>query len=376
MGLNRRLEAWLRAGIIDEDTSNRIREFEETHRGPTALYALVGLGALAIGIGLVAIVAANWDAIPPVVKLGVDLLVGAAMAFGIERLLRRGGGWGAEALVIVYYLFVLASIGLIGQVYQLGSPLRVALGVWSLATLPLLFLVRSRFAGVLWAAGLIATYVVNAVEWIDRVEDADRPDLALALGVALPVLLFLLSWALRRSSDKVSQTFHENAWSVVIVFAFAGSFIWYAEIEPEHLVTWGAGVAAALLAVPIVFGRALFGKWAMLATAGLVVFLGTLVPPLLLTHQRLELVGGLIGLAVLAFFAFAAYSIGQRRAFSILTAAIGVRIVTIYFEVFGTLMSTGLGLVTGGLLTLMVAWLWARTSSKLKDEFEEASDGQ
>jgi hypothetical protein len=30
----------------------------------------------------------------------------------------------------------------------------------------------------------------------------------------------------------------------------------------------------------------------------------------------------------------------------------------IYFEVFGSLLSTGVGLVTGGALTLLMAWLW------------------
>jgi hypothetical protein len=32
----------------------------------------------------------------------------------------------------------------------------------------------------------------------------------------------------------------------------------------------------------------------------------------------------------------------------------------IYFEVFGTLLDTGVGLVLGGLLTLLVTWFWAR----------------
>jgi uncharacterized membrane protein len=32
----------------------------------------------------------------------------------------------------------------------------------------------------------------------------------------------------------------------------------------------------------------------------------------------------------------------------------------VYFEVFGSLLDTGLGLVTGGLLTLLLIWFWAR----------------
>lgn len=370
MGLNRRLDTWLREGIIDADTAERIAAFEESRKRPTALYALVGLGALAIGIGLISIIAANWDAIPASAKLAVDLLAGAGLALAIHHQLERGGGWGAEALLIVYYLFVLASIGLIGQVYQLGSPLHTALGVWSLATLPLLFLAKSRFAGVLWAAGLVTTYILDAVDRVEQASDPNRVDLALTCGVALPVLLFGASGVLRRASDKVSRTFREIAWATLVILAFLGAFGWYANIELEHRVTWGAVLSLALVAVPILFRRPLFEDQARAATLGLTVLVAATVPPLALTHPSLELLGGMLGLAVLALFALLAYRGGHRTAFSLLTAAIGVRIITIYFEVFGSLMSTGLGLVTGGALTLLVAWLWARTSRNLKDDFE------
>ena len=376
MGLSRRLEKWVREGLIDSETAERIEAYEATRRRPTALYALVGLGALAIGTGLVAIVAANWDAIPAVVKLGVDLLGGAALALSIERLHRRGGGWGVEALLLVYYLFVLASIGLMGQMYQLGTPLHVALGVWVLATLPLLFLAQSRFSAALWAAGLVTAYVWNAVEWVDRTDDAHRVDLALSLAVALPVLLLFLSWALRLTSDKVARTFREVAWGTAVVLTFVGSFLWYATVEAENLVTWGAGAALALAALPIVLRRPLFGEHATMGAAGIGLVPAVLVPPLIVSHGDHETVGGLVGLIALALFALLAYRIGHRAAFSLLTAAIGIRIVTIYFEVFGSLMSTGVGLVTGGLLTLLVAWLWARTSSRLREDFENGGPGE
>ena len=376
MALSRRLEAWVREGLIDADTAQRIEAYEATNRRPTALYALIGLGALAIGTGLVAIVAANWDAIPALVKLGVDLAIGAALALAVERLLRRGGGFAVEALLLVYYLFVLASIGLIGQVYQLGSPIHVALGVWALATLPLLFLAQSRFSGVLWTLGLVTTYVWNAVEWVDRTGDANRIDLALSLVVALPVLLLSLSWALRRTSEKVSATIRDAAWVTLVIWTFTGSFLWYQTVEGEHRVTWGAAVALALTALPIAFRKPLFRSHAATGSLALVLQAAVVIPPLIFTHDDQVVLGGLVGLIALGLFAAMAYRVGHRTAFSLLTAAIGVRIVTIYFEVFGSLMSTGVGLVTGGLLTLGVAWLWARTSSRLKADFENGGSSE
>jgi hypothetical protein len=37
----------------------------------------------------------------------------------------------------------------------------------------------------------------------------------------------------------------------------------------------------------------------------------------------------------------------------------------IYFEVFGSLLDTGVGLVTGGILTLLIAWFWQKKMRQL-----------
>jgi len=64
-----------------------------------------------------------------------------------------------------------------------------------------------------------------------------------------------------------------------------------------------------------------------------------------------------LGFAVVALVA---HRQGRSRLLHLATAAIGLRIVVIYFEVFGTLLDTGVGLVLGGLLTLLLTWVWAR----------------
>jgi uncharacterized membrane protein len=51
--------------------------------------------------------------------------------------------------------------------------------------------------------------------------------------------------------------------------------------------------------------------------------------------------------------------------FHALTALLALRILVVYFEVFGSLLDTGVGLVTGGLLTLLIAWFWQKKVRKL-----------
>ena len=83
MNLGRRLAAWQQAGVIDAATRSRIEQFEQGRLRPVLLYALGGLGALTIGIGLVSVVAANWDQIGKVAKLGLDLVLGAGLGAGL-----------------------------------------------------------------------------------------------------------------------------------------------------------------------------------------------------------------------------------------------------------------------------------------------------
>ena len=55
-----------------------------------------------------------------------------------------------------------------------------------------------------------------------------------------------------------------------------------------------------------------------------------------------------------------AHQAGLINTLNFATAVIGIRILIVYFEVFGSLLGTGVGLVTGGVLTLGLVWLWVR----------------
>ena len=68
------LKRWRDAGLIDDSAVARISAWQAQHRRPIWLWALSGMGALAIGLGVVAVVAANWEGIPAGAKLAGDLL--------------------------------------------------------------------------------------------------------------------------------------------------------------------------------------------------------------------------------------------------------------------------------------------------------------
>ncbi len=367
MKMERRLERWREAGLIDAATAGAIADFEERHRRPLALWSVVGLGALSVGLGLIALVAANWHAIGDGVKLGADLLLLAGLAVAAGRLRTAGSEPWADVAVFVYGWATLASIALVGQVYQLDSPLWQPLVFWCAVTGPLFALGRSAWLGMAWGLALGTTWLSLAEPMVDALKDAGLGGLEivpafLALGPALALGLALVP----ALADDAAAGLRRVALGALVVGAVTGPSAWYGS---EHLEWTSAGsfalVVAAILAglprlwreVPDAVRRAFAEAVGIGAASTCVAFL---VP-----YGDLGWVAALSQLAVLAALARACLVAQASTAFRLCAAAIAVRLVVIYFELFGTLLDTGLALLGGGLLTLLLARQWQRRTRAL-----------
>jgi uncharacterized membrane protein len=82
--------------------------------------------------------------------------------------------------------------------------------------------------------------------------------------------------------------------------------------------------------------------------------------PLVISPGDMDLVAALTFIGLWVLVAYTAHQAGLLNLLNFATAVIGIRILIVYFEVFGSLLGTGVGLVTGGMLTLGMVWLWVR----------------
>lgn len=359
-----KLERWVAAGLIDAGQAEAIRRFEERSAQPRFFQAIVGLGVLAIGIGLVSIVASNWDAIPGRVKIAVDLALVAGLGWLVARWHRRGPASAREAGILVLYGLVLASIALIGQVYQLGGKAHVALGIWTVLTAMLMLSGRGIGVGTVWLAGLQTTWCV----WLAWSADGplDLEELALA-GIYIAPLLTLAVGRLdvfRRARPTFARVFEVIAWGELVGLASVGTFAFYSNsryVGMERL--WlGFLIASALTAwVWWLLPRSVAGRaqrWLLVACL-ILAFV-----PILVSPGDLDVVAALAFIGLWILVAFTAHRAGLVHLLNLATAVIGIRILVVYFEVFGSLLGTGIGLVTGGVLTLGLVWLWTRSRQR------------
>lgn len=151
------LPAWEREGLIDRAAAERLRGRYEAEANPAgggnlAMVILSALGALLVGLGIIALFAANWGALSRGVRAGVSLL-----PLTICSLLALTGfarGWKArpfwEALGIGWTLAIWSGFGLVCQTYHLSDDVRGFVLACTLLCLPVLYLTRSAAATVVW----------------------------------------------------------------------------------------------------------------------------------------------------------------------------------------------------------------------------------
>jgi uncharacterized membrane protein len=139
------------AGLISDDQRRAIIERFKLDRESNKLLVILSIiGALLVGSGIILLIASNWDSIPRLLKLvvGLALLLSA-----------HGGGWAmarkgshpivTEALHLIGSGMFLANIALVGQIYHLSSRPPNAILLWLGGIIALPWILRSKAQHIL-----------------------------------------------------------------------------------------------------------------------------------------------------------------------------------------------------------------------------------
>lgn len=148
--LERDLKLWTTQGLIDAGTAGRLlREYDSRESSFSLGRVLMIIAALLVSAALLLLVAANWDAIPRLVRLVgiVGVIWGAYLAGGV--LILRGAERLAAAFLVLGTLAFGGAIALVGQMYHLSGDTFQAMLVW--------------FAGAVVAAALFRSGAVTAI---------------------------------------------------------------------------------------------------------------------------------------------------------------------------------------------------------------------
>lgn len=376
----RKLKAWQDADVIDAATAQRIRAWEAQHARPIGLWAIIGLGALTIGLGIVSVVAANWDAIPGDLRLGIHF----ALMAGLSGLLlwylpdaARKNSYFNDALLFVSSILGLTFFAHVGQVYQTSSPLWQPLLAWLVIFSPLLLLFgRGWPVAALWMAGVLGTAWSHADEygsfalWRTHMPKPLYPTLYWGLIACPPMAVAALAATLRGRSarpefwrllEKLAVATILAGVSIVII---VGGWDSHSHGRLGSVTIQSFALIAAAAAI-FVARRTVSGQ----ATAGILAVAALLHMAQALLFEAHGSIGGPWVSALLFLMLWGAVALGalharRRRMFQSAIALIALRIITLSFELNDDLLGSGVGLILSGAFAMFVAWATVRISKR------------
>ncbi len=362
--LSQKTEDWVAGGIITPEQAGSILSYEKQRprlMTPSAVFTFLGI--LALGCGLCALVASNWRDISDSVKLGGMFLVLAGGAGGLCAL-KDKKPVAFEAGLFLYALSFFAAIGLVGQVFHIRSDAYKAFLFWSALSLPLLFLTKRTVLAYVWLPVAFLSFMASPWgkeiwEWFRSLPVS--PSLCfsflffavyvvlsayrrkIAASVAAPLFFytalgFMGPLIFIRGRYNVSS---DASWFVLIlcILAFLGAVKFVLPLTPRVKNSiYGAGAGYVLVAFA--------------APAGALVFF-------------------LVSLLILAALCSFAYENENRRLFNGMTAVFIFRILQTFFDLFGSLMMTGLGLILSGILIIAAAAAWKKVRRLAPKQMEK-----
>ena len=374
MNIEKKLDVWTKEKLITGAQKKAVLEYEERLKSRSLLYTLLFLGGFCFGLGIISLIAYNWQDISPAAKLVIYFVMlaatgGAAVSasFGNRRLL-------SETLLFVYALLVLAGIGLIGQIYQLTAHGLRALLFWAVVVSPLLPFARRAWLPFLW----LPVFAVSLFDylydypWFSQVfQSFDR-----LFPGAWQFILILSAAALYRifSSGRVAFGPLSEAlgwWTlfVVVVYVFCADFFGRDIFENGFFrncpTETGTGLNKLLVWLSLALLTGAFcwfntrrgGKYWSLALFVVLDF--SLIAQLLPDNETVfKIWGALQSLSLLFLAAVYAYAANRFRLQQWISGFIALRFFAAYVQVFGSLLTTGFGLIVSGLVLFAVAYAW------------------
>lgn len=151
--LETQLTELLEADIITSDIAQKITAFYHTKEEvkPNRLFAIFGvLGALLSGLGIILIIAHNWDDMSRSIRtiLAFFPLVVGQIACAYSLIKKKSSAW-VESSATFLILSVGATISLVSQIYNIPGNLSDFLLVWIAITAPLMYVLRSNVAVII-----------------------------------------------------------------------------------------------------------------------------------------------------------------------------------------------------------------------------------
>ena len=226
------VEGWRRRGVVGERSYRRILDHygaapptRVADGGANRLPLILGtLGGLLVGIGVILLVASNWEAVPRLAKVGLmtSALV-ASLGGAYWARFRRRHALLSGALLLLSSLVYGAAIFLVGQAYHLPAGDSRLLLLWGLGGLAMGYAAPSK--GVL-IVGILATE-----GWVIEIASQSAESFPLTMLTVLVFGVALLSTGeIHRSEERLRPLSGPYIITGLITIFVSALFLTFSEV--------------------------------------------------------------------------------------------------------------------------------------------------
>lgn len=359
------LARWTAEGLLEESTAARIRAFEAASSRTTRLRwpmrLALGLGAVAVGAGLLLFVSAHWEELSPGARFGLVLtLVGAfhvVGAFLADRL---------QAMAVTLHALGTVALGagiyLAGQIFNLEEHWPSGLLLWSTGAALGWALLRS-WPQLLLTALLTPAWLAG--EWMLATERTNATTVMDVLASGLTLLALAYFTAVQGGRREPWRRMLGRLGSVALPVALGATAL--AAGEAPSIGSMPAALAltgwTAALGIPLVVGACLRGRQAW---------------PLVLAGVWLVMAPQIHGVGAPALFAWfglgavglAAWGVsdGNVERINMGAALFGATVIVFYFSEVMDQLGRAASLIGLGLVFLAGGWALERLRRRLVEQ--------
>ena len=246
------IAAWRAEGVIDDSLATQLLDRYPSHAKRHLWGAAIAgaFGALLIGLGLIAIFAANWQCFGrnerAAIAMAPVLFCGALAILATRKEWRSNAFW--EPLGILWCIATGAAVCLISQTYQIDNSVPGLVLLVALLTLPVVWVARSIMTMALWP--------LFALVWSGSMQDACRDQsgviilvqsLAL-LALSIPACIAFHRRTLNKTEKAMGQCLSGLVYAMVLPSLIA-SCLDLDLFEANVGIFWGCSLLILLLGI-------------------------------------------------------------------------------------------------------------------------------
>ena len=268
-----------------------------------------------------------------------------------------------DTLLILIFGTNLSFIALIGQVFQLQGHPFFAILIWMAVSTPLIIIYgSSRFIAYAWIIGLAVKNVLLS-QWLAGSNLLSPTQVALVSTLVSSIYLMLSHLrAVDNRFPLFTQPLRKLGTFGIVLGASLMQIFWRTNVDEgvyNKFWSYGTSVIALIISYILIIILSAQKKtvWQLRPSVWFfMVSIAGLLAPVAFVHPSIPFIGAVCFIAYWVAIGYAAYLADEKKYLDLVIWVITIRLFIVYIELFGTLATTGLGLIGGGIVFLGLGW--------------------